>query len=218
VKGPYLLFLPTTGIVDSVNSQRPLPPLLASYIFASPAASKFIAEQVPSHATYINQIPSQILGNSYPLAHMSEADDMISRSGFTSQLSPHPSSSLHIQHVFNTSATVYHASDSSPHRFKTKGTSSEAIKANRTETWTCNWIFRTGDFAWPRLDSHRGTSFPRLESVFSRKLWDEIFKTDLISSIYFAFKGSRKVPVDIHLVCGRIKEYVIAIKHSSIPE
>ncbi|PMD19586.1 hypothetical protein NA56DRAFT_680077 [Hyaloscypha hepaticicola] len=61
VKGPYLLFLPTTGIVDSVNSQRSLPPLLASYIFASPAASKFIAEQVPSHATYINQIPSQIL-------------------------------------------------------------------------------------------------------------------------------------------------------------
>lgn len=70
MEGPYLLFLPTTGIVDSVNSQRFLTPLLASYIFASPAASKFIAEQVPSHATYINQIPPQLLGNLDPLAHI----------------------------------------------------------------------------------------------------------------------------------------------------
>lgn len=70
MEGPYLLFLPTTGTVDSVNTQRSLPPLLASYIFASPAASKFIAEQVPSHATYINQIPPQLLGKSNSLAHI----------------------------------------------------------------------------------------------------------------------------------------------------
>jgi hypothetical protein len=62
VEGPYLLLLSTSGIVDSVTSQRSLPAFLASYIFASPSASKFIAEQVPSHATYINQIPPQLLG------------------------------------------------------------------------------------------------------------------------------------------------------------
>lgn len=61
VKGPYILLLPTTGIVDSVTLQRSLPTLLSSYIFASPSASKFIAEQIPSHATYINQVPPQLL-------------------------------------------------------------------------------------------------------------------------------------------------------------
>ncbi|KAE9381054.1 aldehyde dehydrogenase-like protein PutA [Stipitochalara longipes BDJ] len=61
IAGPYLLLSPAAGIVDSVTSQRSLPTLLASYIFAAPSAAKFVAEQISSHATYINQIPPQLL-------------------------------------------------------------------------------------------------------------------------------------------------------------
>lgn len=87
VECPYLLLMSTTGIVDSVTTQRLLPTFLASYIFASPSASKFIAEQVTAHATYINQIPAQLLGMRYYYFLLcdlfSQANKSISRTTFT---------------------------------------------------------------------------------------------------------------------------------------
>jgi len=99
VLGPYLLLLPTTGIVDSVTSQRSSPSFLASYIFAAPAAAKLLSEQIPSHATYINQIPTQVLvGPPSPTDHphalhprYTSAMFSVPRPQFTNPASPLPS-------------------------------------------------------------------------------------------------------------------------------
>ncbi|KAH8679519.1 Aldehyde/histidinol dehydrogenase [Tricladium varicosporioides] len=70
IDGSYLVLLPSTGMVDSVTALRSLTPLLATYLFADPSVCKFLAEQVPSQTTYINQIPTELLvGPSSPVSH-----------------------------------------------------------------------------------------------------------------------------------------------------
>ncbi|CZR61845.1 uncharacterized protein PAC_11742 [Phialocephala subalpina] len=61
VVGPYIFILSSTGLVDTVTTQRSSPTFLATYLFASPASAKFLSEQISSHASYINQIPAQVL-------------------------------------------------------------------------------------------------------------------------------------------------------------
>jgi hypothetical protein len=61
VEGPYVILLPSRGLVDSVTSQRLYAPLLATYLFASLRTCKFLSEQLTSAATYINHIPSELL-------------------------------------------------------------------------------------------------------------------------------------------------------------
>ncbi|KAH6684042.1 Aldehyde/histidinol dehydrogenase [Halenospora varia] len=70
IDGPFLILLPSTGMVDSVTSLRASTPLLATYLFAAPSVCKFLAEQVPSQATYVNQIPTELLvGPPSPVSH-----------------------------------------------------------------------------------------------------------------------------------------------------
>ncbi|KUJ07454.1 uncharacterized protein LY89DRAFT_766029 [Mollisia scopiformis] len=70
IQGPYILLLSSTGLVDTVITQRSTPLFLATYLFASPSAAKFLSEQIPSHASYINQIPPQLLfGPPSPTSH-----------------------------------------------------------------------------------------------------------------------------------------------------
>lgn len=60
---PYIVFLPSTSLVDTVDSQRSSPKFLASYLFAAPGAAKFLSEQIDSRVSYINQIPQELLSN-----------------------------------------------------------------------------------------------------------------------------------------------------------
>ena len=64
ITGPYIILLSSTGLVDSITTQRDATTFLATYHFASPAAAKFLSEQIPSHASYVNQIPAQLLSPS----------------------------------------------------------------------------------------------------------------------------------------------------------
>jgi ABC-type uncharacterized transport system permease subunit len=62
VEGPFIFLLSSTGLVDSAMSQKSFPTFLASYLFATPSACKFLAEQIQARVTYVNHIPSQLLG------------------------------------------------------------------------------------------------------------------------------------------------------------
>ncbi|KAL3422098.1 Aldehyde dehydrogenase family 3 member B1 [Phlyctema vagabunda] len=61
LNGPYITTLTSSGLVSSVSSLRNEPTFLATYIFSSPKAAKFLSEQIASHVSYINQIPSRLL-------------------------------------------------------------------------------------------------------------------------------------------------------------
>ncbi|KAF9869473.1 putative aldehyde dehydrogenase [Colletotrichum karsti] len=61
VSGRFLAIATSSGLVDSIYTYETEQPLLASYLFASPDAAKYLSQHLPSHMSFVNQIPSHLL-------------------------------------------------------------------------------------------------------------------------------------------------------------
>ncbi|KAJ3953277.1 hypothetical protein N0V92_010272 [Colletotrichum tropicale] len=61
VSGRFLPIATSSGLVDSVYTYEFEKPLLAGYFFASPDAAKYLSQHLPSHISFVNQIPSSLL-------------------------------------------------------------------------------------------------------------------------------------------------------------
>jgi hypothetical protein len=54
-------------VIDAVNASDQ-EAMLAVYIFAEPAAAKYLAQFIRSHVSFVNHIPTSMLGE--PLIHL----------------------------------------------------------------------------------------------------------------------------------------------------
>ncbi|KAF4876250.1 Aldehyde dehydrogenase family 3 member B1 [Colletotrichum siamense] len=61
VSGRFLPIATSSGLVDSIYTYEFEKPLLAGYFFASPDAAKYLSQHLPSHISFVNQIPSSLL-------------------------------------------------------------------------------------------------------------------------------------------------------------
>ncbi|KAL0944143.1 putative aldehyde dehydrogenase [Colletotrichum truncatum] len=70
ISGRFLPIAISSGLVDSIYTHEFEQPLLASYLFASPDAAKYLSQHISSHVSYVNQIPSSLLlGPAAPTSH-----------------------------------------------------------------------------------------------------------------------------------------------------
>ncbi|KAI8248188.1 hypothetical protein K4K56_011126 [Colletotrichum sp. SAR 10_98] len=61
ISGRFLPIATSSGLVDSIYTYEFEKPLLAGYFFASPDAAKYLSQHLPSHISFVNQIPSSLL-------------------------------------------------------------------------------------------------------------------------------------------------------------
>jgi len=70
ISGRYLPIATCSSLADAIFTQPFENPLLAGYFFAEPRAAKYLAQYLPCHVAYVNQIPVPLLvGPAAPIAH-----------------------------------------------------------------------------------------------------------------------------------------------------
>ncbi|KAK2000353.1 hypothetical protein LX36DRAFT_689478 [Colletotrichum falcatum] len=70
ISGRFLPIATCSGLVDSVYTHEFDNPLLAAYFFAGPEEAKYLAQHLPAHISFVNQIPSNLLlGPAAPISH-----------------------------------------------------------------------------------------------------------------------------------------------------
>ncbi|KAK1984356.1 Aldehyde/histidinol dehydrogenase [Colletotrichum cereale] len=70
ISGRFLPIATSSGLVDSIYTQEFENPLLAAYFFAGPEEAKYLAQHLPAHISFVNQIPSNLLlGPAAPISH-----------------------------------------------------------------------------------------------------------------------------------------------------
>ncbi|KAK1971292.1 hypothetical protein LY78DRAFT_651961 [Colletotrichum sublineola] len=70
ISGCFLPIATSSGLVDSIYTQEFENPLLAAYFFAGPEEAKYLAQHLPAHISFVNQIPSHLLlGPAAPISH-----------------------------------------------------------------------------------------------------------------------------------------------------
>ncbi|KAK2065740.1 hypothetical protein LY76DRAFT_631098 [Colletotrichum caudatum] len=71
ISGRFLPIATSSGLVDSIYTREfERNPLLAAYFFAGPEQAKFLAQHLPAHISFVNQIPSNLLlGPAAPISH-----------------------------------------------------------------------------------------------------------------------------------------------------
>lgn len=83
-RGCSLLVYGVRSLDDAIDLADRNGTLLASYIFASPSAGKYLSQFVQAHATFVNHIPIELLvGPAAPLGYPVSASSRYSTEQFT---------------------------------------------------------------------------------------------------------------------------------------